>query len=55
MIPLLVQELHRRVWETPDDRIVRLWGGIRLALIRLKRINLICGRVDLALGIQSAG
>jgi membrane glycosyltransferase len=26
--PVLVEELHRRVWETPDDRIVRLWGGI---------------------------
>jgi len=26
--PVLVAELHRRVWETPDDRIVRLWGGI---------------------------
>jgi membrane glycosyltransferase len=24
--PALVQELHRRVWETPDDRIARLWG-----------------------------
>jgi membrane glycosyltransferase len=24
--PVLVQELHRRVWETPDDRIARLWG-----------------------------
>jgi len=27
--PLLVQELHRRVWETPDDRIAKLWGIIR--------------------------
>jgi len=26
--PVLLEELHRRVWETPDDRIVRLWGGI---------------------------
>ncbi len=26
--PLLLRELHRRVWETPDDRIVKLWGGI---------------------------
>jgi len=23
--PLLVRELHHRVWETPDDRVVRLW------------------------------
>jgi membrane glycosyltransferase len=27
--PLLMQELHRRVWETPDDRIAKLWGIIR--------------------------
>jgi membrane glycosyltransferase len=27
--PLLVQELHRRVWETPDDRIAKSWGIIR--------------------------
>jgi membrane glycosyltransferase len=27
--PLLVQELHRRVWETSDDRIARSWGIIR--------------------------
>jgi membrane glycosyltransferase len=26
--PLLLKELHRRVWETPDDQIVSLWGGI---------------------------
>jgi membrane glycosyltransferase len=26
--PLLLEELHRRVWETPDNRIVKLWGGI---------------------------
>ncbi len=26
--PVLAEELHRRVWETPDDRIVRAWGGI---------------------------
>jgi membrane glycosyltransferase len=26
--PVLVEELHRRVWETPDDRVVSLWGGI---------------------------
>jgi membrane glycosyltransferase len=25
----LVKELHRRVWETPDDRIAKLWGTIR--------------------------
>lgn len=24
--PLLVRELHRRVWETPDDRIAKSWG-----------------------------
>jgi membrane glycosyltransferase len=27
--PLLLQELHRRVWETPDDRIAKSWGIIR--------------------------
>jgi len=27
--PLLVQEIHRLVWETPDDRIAKLWGIIR--------------------------
>jgi len=27
--PLLVQELHRRIWETPDERIAKLWGIIR--------------------------
>jgi membrane glycosyltransferase len=27
--PLLVQELHRRVWETSDDRIAKSWGIIR--------------------------
>jgi len=26
--PVLLKELHRQVWETPDDRIVKLWGGI---------------------------
>jgi membrane glycosyltransferase len=26
--PLLVRELHRRVWETPDDRIAKSWGII---------------------------
>jgi membrane glycosyltransferase len=26
--PLLLEELHRRVWETPDERTVKLWGGI---------------------------
>ena len=26
--PLLLKELHRRVWETPNDRVVSLWGGI---------------------------
>jgi membrane glycosyltransferase len=26
--PVLVEELHRRLWETPDDRVVNLWGGI---------------------------
>ena len=25
---VLLKELHRQVWETPDDRIVKLWGGI---------------------------
>jgi membrane glycosyltransferase len=25
---LLLEELHRRVWETPDARVVQLWGGI---------------------------
>jgi membrane glycosyltransferase len=27
--PWLVQELHRRVWETPDDRIAKSWRIIR--------------------------
>jgi membrane glycosyltransferase len=27
--PVLVQELHRRVWETSDDRIAKSWGVIR--------------------------
>ncbi|MCU0595680.1 MAG: glucans biosynthesis glucosyltransferase MdoH [Desulfobacterota bacterium] len=27
--PLLLQELHRRVWETADEGIARLWGIIR--------------------------
>ncbi|HEX9910489.1 MAG TPA: hypothetical protein VGA86_06380, partial [Desulfatiglandales bacterium] len=27
--PLLVRELHRRVWETPDDRIAKSWGIVR--------------------------
>jgi membrane glycosyltransferase len=26
--PVLLKELHRQVWETPDDTIVKLWGGI---------------------------
>jgi len=26
--PVLLKELHRQVWETPDDKIVKLWGGI---------------------------
>jgi membrane glycosyltransferase len=26
--PLLLEDLHRRVWETPDESIVKLWGGI---------------------------
>jgi membrane glycosyltransferase len=27
--PLLVQDLHRRVWETSDDRIAKSWGIIK--------------------------